>query len=382
MNKKRFSTIASILFLVMIFGAFLGNLLLPDRTFSADENRILASRPSFSISKYLEGRFETGAEDYANDQFMFRKGFIRLKSALDVTEGQLEAKGVYRCRDHYLMEDIKTPGAHFQYTENGLKQFRREYRGLNMYFLLAPNAANILSDKLPLTVRTADQNALMDSFYSRMKSCGYQTIDVRDTFRENKDQVQLYYRTDHHWTSDGAYLAYKKAAKAMKLDNVLEYDGYVVKKNFRGTLYSTSGFANGRDDEIKIYMPSDSSKFENSVIYYSDTKKKTTRFYRLNNLKKKDAYTVFGGSNHPLYTIQTPVKSNKTLLVIKDSYANSFIPFLSQSYRKIVVVDPRYCYDDIDDIIEANGVNEILFLYNCNTFMEDDSLEMMLSDQG
>ena len=251
-----------------------------------------------------------------------------------------------------------------------------------MYFLLAPNAANILSDKLPLTVRTADQNALMDSFYSRMKSCGYQTIDVRDTFRENKDQVQLYYRTDHHWTSDGAYLAYKKAAKAMKLDNVLEYDGYVVKKNFRGTLYSTSGFANGRDDEIKIYMPSDSSKFENSVIYYSDTKKKTTRFYRLNNLKKKDAYTVFGGSNHPLYTIQTPVKSNKTLLVIKDSYANSFIPFLSQSYRKIVVVDPRYCYDDIDDIIEANGVNEILFLYNCNTFMEDDSLEMMLSDQG
>ena len=105
---------------VILLGLSLASLLLPDRTFSADENRILASRPSFSISKYLEGRFETGAEDYANDQFMFRKGFIRLKSALDVTEGQLEAKGVYRCRDHYLMEDIKTPGAHFQYTENGL----------------------------------------------------------------------------------------------------------------------------------------------------------------------------------------------------------------------------------------------------------------------
>jgi hypothetical protein len=102
-----------------------------------------------------------------------------------------------------------------------------------------------------------------------------------------------------------------------------------------------------------------SSGYKNSVIYYADTKKKTTRFYQLDNLEKKDAYTVFGGSNHPMYTIQTPVKS-KNLLLIKDSYANSFIPFLAQHYRKIVVVDPRYFYDDINNIIKANGSSQVL----------------------
>ena len=89
---------------------------------------------------------------------------------------------------------------------------------------------------------------------------------------------------------------------------------------------------------------------------------------------------MFGGSNHPMYTIQTPGTANRTLLLIKDSYANSFIPFLSQNYRRIIVVDPRYFFEDIGDLIDAYKVDEILFLYNANTFFQDDSLEMMLSD--
>ena len=125
-------------------------------------------------------------------------------------------------------------------------------------------------------------------------------------------------------------------------------------------------------------MPNKDKDYRNSVIYYSDTKKKTTEFYQLNNLETKDAYTVFGGSNHPMYTIKTPSKSSEKLLLIKDSYANSMIPFLSQNFREIVVVDPRYFFDNIDDIIEAEEITQVLFLYNANTFFEDNSLEMML----
>lgn len=99
----------------------------------------------------------------------------------------------------------------------------------------------------------------------------------------------------------------------------------------------------------------------------------------MGNLKKKDAYTVFGGSNHPVYKIETPVQTDEKLLLIKDSYANSVIPFLSQNYRKIVVVDPRYYYDDIDDLIAAEGITTVMFLYNANTFFEDNSLSLMLS---
>ena len=130
---------------------------------------------------------------------------------------------------------------------------------------------------------------------------------------------------------------------------------------------------------IKIYLPKEGQNYKNSVIFYSDTKEKTTEFYKLNNLKKKDTYTVFGGSNHPIYSIKTPVNSQRKLLLIKDSYANSFIPFLSQDYREIIVIDPRYFFDDISEIIKANGITDVLFLYNANTFFNDNSLDMMIN---
>lgn len=381
MKKKTFASIIGICFILILAVVFILNLTIKDKGFSAEENRILQGMPHFSISTYLEGRYETKLENYANDQFLFRNGFIKAKSATDITEGKVEANGVYKCKDHYLMEKISAPdNGHLSSTEDALKQFRRKYPGIKMYFLLAPNAANILKDKLPATVRLNDQNTYMDSFFSSIRDYGYKPIDVRGTFKSHKDSVQLYYRTDHHWTTDGAYIAYKKVKSVLGFKDTIAYKSYAVKKDFKGTLFSKSGFTNGQDDAIKIYLPENSKSYKNSVIYYADTKKKTTRFYQLDNLAKKDAYTVFGGSNHPMYTIETPVKSNQRLLLIKDSYANSMIPFLSQHYRKIVVVDPRYFYDDINNIIKSNGITQIMFLYNGNTFFQDDSLEMMLSN--
>ena len=380
MRPIKFEKIAGFLFICMIAGVFLGNLIAPDKAFSEDENRMLQDRPGFSLSKYIEGRYETKMEDYINDQFLFRSQLVHLKTAVDRTFGKVESGGVYLCKDNYLMEDIESPSAQFKETKDALKKFRQKYGSLNMYFLLAPNAANILSDKLPAAVRVADQNRLMDVFLKELDSSGYNTVDVRNVFRENKDSVQLYYRTDHHWTTDGAYLAYREACKKMGIEDPVEYTGYIVKNNFRGTLYSKSAFINGKDDEIKLFLPAEGQKTLNSVIYYSDKKEKTTEFYELDNLKQKDAYSVFGGSNHPFYTVQTPTKQKKTLLLIKDSYANCVIPFLAQQYRKIVVVDPRYYFESVEDLITAHEVTDVLFLYNANTFFQDDSLEMMLSD--
>ena len=380
MRPMKFEKIAGFLFILMIAGVFLGNLIAPDKAFSEDENRMLQERPVFSVSKYIEGRYETKTEDYINDQFVLRSPLIHLKTAVDRTFGKVESGGVYLCKDHYLMEDIASPSEQFDETKEALKNFRKKYASLNMYFLLAPNAANILSEKLPATVRTSDQDQLMDDFMKELDGSGYKSIDVRTAFRKNKDSVQIYYRTDHHWTTDGAYLAYQEACRTMGMKDAVTYTEYVVKNNFRGSLYSKSAFINGEDDTIKIYLPEQGQTILNSVIYYSDTKEKTTEFYELDNLKQKDAYSVFGGSNHPFFTVQTPTKDNKTLLLIKDSYANCMIPFLARQFRKIVVVDPRYYFESVEDLITSYEVTDVLFLYNANTFFQDDSLEMMLSD--
>lgn len=381
-NLKSFPAAAGICFAVIILLFMVTSIVMPDKKFSSAENRMLQEKPSFSAEDYAEGRFEKQTEDYVNDQFPLRNKFVRTKAAVDKTEGKLESNGVIRCRDDYLMERLQAPDAeNMAKLQNSLAAFREKHEGIPMYFLLAPNAANILSDKLPKTVRLENQNKYMDEFFAKTEKAGFNNIDVRSTFKNSKKSVQLYYRTDHHWTSDGAYLAYQKAMKVIHMGDALEYAPHVVKNDFCGTLYSRSGFVNGRYDAIKIYLPKDDTQYEEAVIYYSDTKEKTTGFFQVDNLQKKDAYTVFGGSNHPMYTIRTTSATNEKLLVIKDSYANSFIPFLSQHYREIVVVDPRYYFESIEDLMETEGITQVLFLYNANTLFRDTSLQMMLDEE-
>lgn len=365
----------AILIVVMFF-----NIFLPDKKFSAEENRLLQTMPKLSISSIFSGRFETKAESYAADQFMLRNMFIKMKSSFDTSLGSTESNNVFMCKDNYLMENIsKADAKKMENNYNSLAKLKQLYPNINMDFMLVPNAANIMFDKLPLFAVTDDQNKQMDDFFKKIQSIGINPVDVRDTFKNNKEKIELYYHTDHHWTTDGAYLAYQDFAKKNKLNSNIKYDALAVKNDFRGTLASKSGFTNGLNDMIKIYLPKEGQNYKNSVIFYSDTKEKTTEFYKLNNLKKKDTYTVFGGSNHPIYSIKTPVSSQRKLLLIKDSYANSFIPFLSQDYREIIVIDPRYFYDDISEIIKANGITDVLFLYNANTFFNDNSLDMMIS---
>ena len=379
MNHKT-AKIFGFVFPAILIAVMFFNIFLPDKKFSAEENRLLQTMPKLSISSIFSGRFETKAESYAADQFMLRNMFIKIKSSFDTSLGSTESNNVFMCKDNYLMENIsKADAKKMENNYNSLAKLKQLYPNINMDFMLVPNAANIMSDKLPLFAVTEDQNKQIDDFFKKIQSIGINPVDVRATFKKNKEEIELYYHTDHHWTTDGAYLAYQDFAKKNKLNSNIKYDALAVKNDFRGTLASKSGFTNGLNDMIKIYLPKEGQNYKNSVIFYSDTKEKTTEFYKLNNLKKKDTYTVFGGSNHPIYSIKTPVSSQRKLLLIKDSYANSFIPFLSQDYREIIVIDPRYFFDDISEIIKANGITDILFLYNANTFFNDNLLDMMIS---
>lgn len=380
-SENKTAAYTGVFFVITLAAVFLINIVIPDKSFSAAENRMLQEFPHVSASSYLGGRLESKMESYVNDQFLMRGAFIKVKSAIDTTEGELKANGVYRAGAGYLIEDVVIPRKEtIDGAEAALKDFKARYPNINMTFLLAPNAGNVLKDKLPATVRLADQNKSMNSFYENIKAFGINTVDVRNIFKKKKNDVQIYYRTDHHWTSDGAYLAYRELVPALGIGEPIDFRSRIVKNDFAGTLYSKSGFTGGRYDSIKINIPKDEKSAKPSVIYYADTKKKTTKFYLLGNLGKKDAYTVFGGSNHPMYTVKTPTESNKRLLLIKDSYANSVIPMLAQHYREIVVIDPRYYFDNVDDLIGAEGITDVLFLYNANTFFADDSLRMMLNE--
>lgn len=379
--KRNENQTFGIVFACIIMGFFVLNLLLPDKAFSDYENRMLQTFPDFSASSYLDGSFESNLEKYSNDQFAFRSIFVKVKSSIDSAAGSVYSNGVWKARGGYLIEDTTVPTeSRIDNALAAIGTFKAANLSLKMNFLLAPNAVSILDDKLPLSARPKDQNVYMDKMFDGLSSLGVGTIDVRETFEKNKNDTQLYYYTDHHWTSDGALLAFNQFRTQNGLDTSQDFTNYTVDNDFVGTLASKSGFVVNSADVLKVGMPAEDSSYKDSIIYYEDTKEKTSEFYNFDNLDKKDAYTVFGGSNHPVYTIKTPVSENRRLLLIKDSYANSMIPYLAQYYREIVVVDPRYYFDSIEDLIAIEQINEVLFLYNANTFFGDDALGLMLSE--
>lgn len=379
--KLNSSKALSILFLTMVFGFSILSLIIPDKEKSAEENRVLAQSPTLSHQTYFEGRFQTKLEQYFNDQFPFRNSLIKLKTASDLTLDIIESNGVIKSKDGYLIERIKNPSQkEIRDDIKSLDNFKKRNPNCNFYFLLAPNAGNIMSEKLPRTVHMSNQNKYMTSFFKDLKKIGVTPIDARKALRKNVDKQQLYYRTDHHWTTGAAYLAYKEGHKIMDLDSNIKYKKLSVHRNFRGTLASKSGFTNGRNDELQIYWPKEHQDYHDSIYNFVDAKKTTNTFYAFDNLKKKDAYTIFGGWNHPFYTISTPTQSTRKLLLVKDSYANCMIPFLTQDFRKIVVVDPRYYFGDINKIMAEEGITDVLFLYNGLTFASDEAMNLMLDE--
>ncbi|MBP3877979.1 MAG: hypothetical protein J6E44_08495 [Lachnospiraceae bacterium] len=354
---------------------------MPDRSFSETENRSLQGAPDLNMEEIRNGRFMKNTENWAADQFPGRTGWVKVRTEAARIGGQNMIGGVYICDDGYLMEEAVQPDEEFlsRLVQN-LTAFRAKHQDMNFYMMIAPTAVTVLRDKLPENAPAGDQNALIRAFCSTMQLVSYTPIDVGDVLSAKKNEY-IYYRTDHHWTTYGAYNAFRRAAEIMGLDpDAVTYDARPVTADFNGTLSAKSGTFADEKDVISVWFPQDDAlPAANYVVEYVDQQMKTTTFYDETFLTQKDKYGVFFGGNHALVRIKAPTAEDRRLLVLKDSYANCFLPFLAQYYRQIDVVDPRYFTDDLETLIATDGIDEVLFLYNANTFFSDSSLAGLLT---
>lgn len=377
-NYRLFFHRLGLLFFLLPVIVLVSSIILPDTGFSEKENRVLASRPALKLDQIISGGYEKQFETYENDQFPLRDMWITLKATTDRLMGKVEENGVYLGKNGYLMEAFNAPSqTQYDATVNAMTSFAQEHSDLKQYALIAPNSVNILKSNLPAFAPTDDQNPWIDKLKDSLTSAGVTFIDIRDTFTDHKAE-DLYYHTDHHWTTLGAYYAYLQAAAAMGIDTSSDsYDKAPVSQTFKGTLSAKSGFRSGETDEIDVFLPNGDNALS-SVVNYVDEQKKSASFYDTSKLNTRDKYALFFGGNHAQIKISTPTESNNTLLVLKDSYANSFVPFLAQHYRKIIMIDPRYYYGDLEQLLQVENVQEVLYLYNANTFFADTSLELAL----
>ena len=370
--KKIYSILISIVFILFVGEISIMNLVKKDDLISVQENRSLQQKPEFSVENLINGDFTKEYSTYMSDQFPMRNTWIKLKTNLDLKLGKNEINNVFIGRDNYLLEDFKEESVdETKEKTDVINEFAEKYKDLNISFMLVPTATKIWEDKLPKYAPVDDELKYISQVKNNLNE-NVKFINVYDALYENKDDY-IYYKTDHHWTSEGAYIAYKEMCRQLGLKAKEENDFNIneVSNSFYGSLYSKLGAGIGDPDSINVYLP---KKDADVVVNYVNAGEKVASLYNTKSLEEQDKYQVFTGGNHPLINIKSLADPKKKLLVIKDSYANSFLPFLTAHYGEIYVVDLRYYTDNIDDLIKTDDITDVLFLYNAATFNEDKSI--------
>ncbi len=357
---------------------------LPENAFSENENRYLEKMPKFNFDTVTDKTFMTKFENYFSDRIVMREQWISLMNDFDRLLGKKEIKGIFT-EDGRMMQSWRTSDYSVDSVNKNLaamEKFAEKYPKMKMYFMLAPNAQEIYSDTLPANCGAADQKLFIKNCYDSLPSIT--GIDVYSGLLAAKNEY-IYYRTDHHWTSYGAYIGYKSAASAMKFTAYSE-DKFSIEhasNEFRGTLYSKTLDNGITPDTIDIYTLANNEPQVKVSVYKSGAEPDSTysSLYFREFLDVKDKYSTFLGQNVPRIDIDSeiPQENDKgSLLIIKDSYAHSLIPFLTKNYSHITVLDLRYINSDLSNIgVSLKDYENVLFMYNVITFSQDTNVKKL-----
>ncbi|MBD2869025.1 DHHW family protein [Paenibacillus arenilitoris] len=371
-RDAKLRSITALALLVFVGAMAAANLLTPDRSFSESENRVLESLPALTLRSFLSGTFAADYEDYATDQFALRDVWIGLKTDTDRLMGKRDSNGVYLGEDNVLIQHFEAPtNEEIAGRASAIRSFNRATPGLRKYVMLVPTAAALHRDKLPAFAPVGDERAALNRVREALGP-GIPFVDVYSALDAERE-AYLYYRTDHHWTTKGAYFAYRALCDLMGITPKDEeaFDIRQATDTFYGSLHSKSGFRHLPPDRIDLYVPREESFIQ---VKYVDEGLTADTLYALDQLSKKDKYAVFLNGNHALLRIATAVPGGKKLLVVKDSYANSLIPFLTEHFAEIDVVDLRYYGESLTSLVQERHYDDMLILYNTNTFFADPSI--------
>ena len=367
------------IFITALFCAFIGvflvaNAVSPDRTFSEMENRNLEQLPTPSVKTLLSGEFMKDFETYTTDQFVGRDSWIGLKSTTERVLGKQENNSVYFCDKDTLITRFDQPDSqkvtdNLTYVNNFVENV-----DIPVTFSLIPTQACIWADRLPAGAPNASQTDILDQAQAAVPGATW--ADLYTPLWEHKDE-DIFYRTDHHWTSLGAYYGYTGLAEALGFTPVSldSYTETVRSTEFYGTVFSSSGVRWVKPDTISTYVPDTGiTVTEHSYDNKGNPIEIPRSLYVESFLSVKDKYSMFLGGNQSLGVVKTPNTDKPKLLIIRDSYTDSVVPFLTPHYSEIHLIDLRYYKLSIQDYIEQNGIDQALVLYSVPNFVTDSNL--------
>ena len=383
---NKYAKFISCLFCGFLAVIFTANALTPDKAFSEVENRPLAQRPTLSAAdlapdKFIEdkgafytGKFMSDYESYVTDQFVLRDYWVAAKAWSERLTGKRENNGVYFCDDGALISRFEAPDQ--KRLENNLKYITAfaEKVPVPVTVGLIPTQACVWADKLPQDAPNADQRETWAQVSNALGGKVNLADSLWSVLPAHKEEP-IFYRTDHHWTSLGAYYGYTALMEALgrgeEVVPLSDYQKTTVSTEFYGTVFSSSGVRWVEPDEMDIYVPADGiTAVSHTYNMAGDPVEEPRQLYDMSFLAKKDKYSMFLGGQQALGVVTTPNKDKPKLLLIRDSYSDSLVPFLTPHFSEIHLIDLRYYKLSTSQYIADNGIDQALILYSVPNFAE------------
>lgn len=376
-DRSRFGRyVPAFVFLIFIFGMAVWFLFNPKSDYSSSEKRYLQQFPDVSVDKVLDGTFGTDFESYFADQFPARSFWVGLNAYYSLDTGNNGANGVYNCGNGYLINKPVSTDNKLEKNVDAIVKFKNTI-DVPVTVMFAPSTGYVADDVLPAVHDKYNDDTYFEQTSATLSTNGISFVDLRKPFKDTyAGGNQLYYKTDHHWTTLGAYTAYEKLCEQLNITpapkekfDIKTYGG------FYGTTYSTSGFWFTQPDSIQIWdNPENTDKNIKVKISEGTNTDEFGSMYFYDHLEEDDKYPVFIDGNHALTEITNSNASGGTILLVKDSFSHSLAPFLAENYSKIILVDMRYYKMSVSQIVEQENPEQVVFLYGIDNIATDTDL--------
>lgn len=362
-------------------------LVTPDAPFSENENRVLQQKPRLSSSdapllwriadgklfdRVADGRFADEVGRYCKDQFPLRNLCLTVHSAAEILFGKQEVNGVLVGKNDTLIVRDDYPNREaLDANLAACSLFAREAEktGIPCVAAIAARTADIYGDRAPFPYGVDVPERIWDWFSGRASAYGLDWIDLSGPLREAYAQGgEVYFRTDHHWTAFGAQVAYRTLGESLGYEPFADFSLTPVSETFFGTSWSRVLLPWIRPDIL--YLP----EFEGDdrfVVSVTDTGAAFSGFYDRSKLKTRDQYASFLGGNFAQVGIRSADADadRQTLLVVKDSFAHSLVPFLARHYD-LILIDPRYYPGNPLSLLRNGEADRVLLLFSLGSLTD------------
>lgn len=375
--KKVYQCLPAIVFVGFIMTMAVLFFVLPKKEYSSSEKRYLQQEPAFSYDNLLSGKFGKEFEKFLSDQTAGRNFWVGLSSYYQYAIGNNGSSGIYLCRDGYLINDPEDMSG-LDRNVGYLEDFAANCP-VDTTVLIAPSTGSVCGDVLPAVHQPYHDDEKFADIKEMLKAAEF--VDVRSAFsREYEDGNQIYYKTDHHWTAYGAYTAYRALGDALGYTphDQSEYQ-ITAYPDFYGTTYSSSGFWMTAPDTIEVWDYPGNDGSVTVEIEDGGTVSKQQEMFYLSHLQEDDKYPIYLDGNHPYTVIKNDhASSDEKLLVIKDSFAHSLVPFLADHYSEIIMVDLRYYLNPVSALIESERIDHVLAVYSIDNLATDTNIGWLM----